>query len=404
MTDSTSTPAPADPASPARVNTGGSASPSAVAGSPTISPAQAVTPGPASPSAAAGSPGASPGATSPTTTAAPANTGILEADDNPDNPDNDEDSAVGMPTDFSDTTSIRSYIFKYREQNGRTYHAFKEGGEYKPYFLPNDEPENERLDLQHNLFMITQDNNLFTCPHVREKPPKRVLDAGCGTGIWALDFGDGYPESWVVGIDISAIQPNMVSPNVEFVIDDLEADWTFVQPFDFIYARFLTGSIKDWPRFFAQSFRHLNPGGWIEAVDIMNPLRCDDGTLPEDSALLKWNRLLLDATVRLGAPVDSVQRYKQQMIDAGFQNVNQIEYKWPTNTWPKDAKHKEIGSWNHVNIMSALNALTMLSFTQALGWSTVEVEVFLVDVRNDLKNKNIHAYWPIWAIYGQKPE
>jgi len=45
-------------------------------------------------------------------------------------------------------------------------------------------------DLQHTLFMLTQDNQLFTCPAVKDKPLKRVLDAGCGTGIWSIDFGE----------------------------------------------------------------------------------------------------------------------------------------------------------------------------------------------------------------------
>lgn len=33
--------------------------------------------------------------------------------------------------DMSDTTSVASFIFKYRQQNGRTYHAYQTDGEYK---------------------------------------------------------------------------------------------------------------------------------------------------------------------------------------------------------------------------------------------------------------------------------
>ncbi|KAJ4288832.1 hypothetical protein N0V88_007161 [Collariella sp. IMI 366227] len=217
---------------------------------------------------------------------------------------------------------------------------------------------------------------------------------------------DQFPESSVVGIDLSRIQPTMqlsietdqhfrVAPNVEFFIDDLEADWNFVRPFDFIYARFLTGSIKDWPRFFAQALEHMNPGGYLEACDIVSPIRSDDGTLPADCALMKWVSLLLDASKMIGAPGDSVQHYEQQMTDAGFQNVTKVEYKWPINTWPKDPKYRTIGKWSYVNMTSALHALSMMLFTQVLGWSPEEVEVFLIDVRKDLRNTNIHAYWPI---------
>ena len=43
--------------------------------------------------------------------------------------------------------------------------------------------------------------------------------------------------------------------NVEFFVDDLELDWNYVTPFDLVYARYLTGSIKDWPRFFGQAYQ-----------------------------------------------------------------------------------------------------------------------------------------------------
>lgn len=75
----------------------------------------------------------------------------------------------------------------------------------------------------------------------------------------------------------------------------------------------------------------------------MSPAVSDDGTLKEDSALKRWNNLLVEATDKLGASLRSPGDYKQQLADAGYQNVTLREYKWPTNPWPKDPKHKEIG-------------------------------------------------------------
>ncbi len=89
--------------------------------------------------------------------------------------------------------------------------------------------------------------------------------------------------------------------------------------------------------------RHIRPGGWIELYDVIFPSSCDDGTLPEDSALAKWNRLLVEAAGKVGAALGSALEYEGQLTTAGFQNATQVEYKWPTNTWPKDAKYKEIG-------------------------------------------------------------
>lgn len=48
----------------------------------------------------------------------------------------------------------------------------------------------------------------------------------------------------IIGNDISAIQPNWVCPNVEFVVEDFEAPWIYEpSSFDFIHARLLAGSV-----------------------------------------------------------------------------------------------------------------------------------------------------------------
>jgi hypothetical protein len=38
--------------------------------------------------------------------------------------------------------------------------------------------------------------------------------------------------------------------------------------------------------------------------------------------------------------------YKAQMEVAGFVNVTETIYKWPSNRWPKDRKFKELGTLN----------------------------------------------------------
>ena len=43
----------------------------------------------------------------------------------------------------SETTSLTSSITHYRHENGRRYHAYKDG----EYWGPNDEKQNEQLDI-----------------------------------------------------------------------------------------------------------------------------------------------------------------------------------------------------------------------------------------------------------------
>ena len=53
--------------------------------------------------------------------------------------------------------------------------------------MPNDEKEQDRLDLFHHLFLSLLGGRLWTAPLGN---PHRVLDVGTGTGIWAIDFAE----------------------------------------------------------------------------------------------------------------------------------------------------------------------------------------------------------------------
>lgn len=46
---------------------------------------------------------------------------------------------------------------------------------------------------------------LFLAP-IQAEQCHHVLDVGTGTGIWALDFADAYPNAEVSGVDLSPIQ------------------------------------------------------------------------------------------------------------------------------------------------------------------------------------------------------
>jgi SAM-dependent methyltransferase len=365
-----------------------------------------------SPRRATASPKSPPGGPSGSTPASPpasalgpiTGTGHLEVDLDLIGEDEDEDgdSAMGSRGGLSDTTSVMSSVFRFREENGRTYHAYR--AEEAAYFMPNDERENERLDLQHHMCVRMQDNRLYVCPAGSDRPLTRVLDLGTGTGIWVVDFADEHPEVSVAGVDLSPIQPDCVPPNAEFFIDDVESEWNYHTKFDFIYGRMLTGSIRDWPKLMTQAFDNLNPGGYIEICDSLSPLKSDDGTLKEDSALLRWNQLLVQASDKLGPSLESAHHYESQLKEAGFEDVTKIEFKWPLNSWPRDARYKELGEWNYFNVLQGMQAVSLMLFTNVLGWTVAEVEVLLTQVRKEAKNRDIHAYWPVYVVYGRKPE
>ncbi|KAM5343496.1 hypothetical protein ACJ41O_012033 [Fusarium nematophilum] len=313
----------------------------------------------------------------------------------------DRDSSLGLDA-ASSSESLRSSILNYRQENGRTYHRYKDG----KYNLPNDDLECERLDLQHNLFIITLGQRLgMAPPNDPDSKVQRVLDVGTGTGIWAIDFADEHPDAKVVGVDLSPIQPGFVPPNVEFFIDDIEEQWSFSEPFDYVHSRMMTFSIKSWPDYVRNVYQNLKPGGYVELLEIDLFAKSDDSTLEEDAPLSKCIKLLDEASTKIGRPFQDNKKNKDILRDAGFVDIVETTFKWPTNSWPRDRKYKELGQWNNTNMdaYQGLEALAMAAFTRVLGWSQDEVTVFLADVRKDLNNRSIHAYWPVYSTYGRRP-
>ena len=109
-------------------------------------------------------------------------------------------------------------------------------------------------------------------------PLQRVLDAGCGTGGWAIDLAQAYPHLQVMGFDSDA---NMIEyattqarrGNLEQVsfrvmnaLDPLDYPDNF---FDLVNARSL-GSIgrSAWQGLTQEFFRITRPGGFIRLTEV----------------------------------------------------------------------------------------------------------------------------------------
>ncbi|KAI4688976.1 hypothetical protein J4E81_007693 [Alternaria sp. BMP 2799] len=318
----------------------------------------------------------------------------------------DDDDGLGFSSDSAfdsgsllgdETDSLASSILHHRMENGRQYHAYRDGA----YWGPNDELAKEILDFAHHMYLLTLDQKLHLAPLVN---PQTILDCGTGTGIWAIDMADQYPSATVTGTDLSPIQPEWVPPNCHFEIDDVSLEWTFPpNHFDFIHIRELFGCIPDWDFFFQQAYKHTKPGGWIEIVEHSVCPTSDDGSMGPDHFYHTWGKVVVEMGDRFGKTFTIWEESAERIRRAGFVDVTVMEYKWPMNGWPTDKKLKNIGRWNQLRLMDGVEGFMLRLLTQVGGWSVARAQLHLAQMRKELKSYRTHAYLPGTVVYARKP-
>ncbi|CAG8460754.1 8987_t:CDS:2 [Dentiscutata erythropus] len=144
--------------------------------------------------------------------------------------------------------------------------------ESSKYPFPNDKRECDRLLLQHLMWKNSWNGN-FSAPvkNILANKESKVLDVGCGPGIWTLDMATNFPEAHFAGVDFAPIQPNENNPeNVTFIQANALEGLPFEDnTFDYVFQRFLIiGYPKDkWAFIINELVRVLKPGGYLEMME-----------------------------------------------------------------------------------------------------------------------------------------
>ncbi|OKL57674.1 hypothetical protein UA08_06948 [Talaromyces atroroseus] len=318
----------------------------------------------------------------------------IEVDTNT-NTSDDKDSAFGSESESTTSTSILSSIRDYEYSNGRRYHAYKKGA----YLLPNDEMEQERLDMLHHVFLLALDGRLFISPL---HDPQRIFDVGTGTGLWAIDVADEYPSAQVIGTDLSPIQPGWVPPNVQFYIEDAETEWIYDpdDSFDLIHTRVIGGSIGDWDKFVRQAYTHLKPGGWLELHEPQSWITADDDSMARCEYTIQFQSKCVEAAQKFGKDINLAPTHKQRLIDAGFVDVQENIIKIPIGSWPKDPRLKEMGRFWLEHMVAGIEVYSLGFIGKVLGWGEAECRVLAAKVGTELRDRKNHLYVNCHIIRG----
>ncbi|CAG8514468.1 13322_t:CDS:2 [Acaulospora morrowiae] len=162
-----------------------------------------------------------------------------------------------------------SSVQDFRYVNGRRYHCELDTS----YILSSDIEEIDRQQLQH-----------YCCKHIFKcnvsAPVERmliegskVLDVGCGTGIWVLELSTEYIKSEFTGVDMSPVFPTQIKPlNSTFCKANVLHGLPFPSDeFDYVHLSFMNGCFTDdqWQNIvIPELIRVLKPGGWLELYDV----------------------------------------------------------------------------------------------------------------------------------------
>lgn len=160
----------------------------------------------------------------------------------------------------------------------------------------------------------------------------------------------------------------------------------------------MAGSLSSWPALLRNAYAKTQPGGWVEVHDFDTLYRSDDGSLPPTAHIHKFVAALVEGCDKMGKEVLPGPKIEGWVKDAGFVNVSVRTYKVPLGPWPRDARMKEVGLLNLMQVIEGLEAFSYRLFTGVLGWELGEVQVLNAKVKEEIKGRAHHAYYVLWVL------
>ncbi|EAS32223.3 methyltransferase LaeA [Coccidioides immitis RS] len=293
-------------------------------------------------------------------------------------------------------------------ENGRWYHGYRRG----QYMFPCDELEQDRLDLFHKLLRVARHEKLHSAPiRIPNRassgdPGPRILDLGCGTGIWAMDMARAYPQAQVLGVDLAPIQPSNPPSNCTFYSPrDYESPWLLGEDsWDFIHLQMGCGSVTDWKNVYQKIIAHLRPGtGYFEQVEIDFEMRTDGFTLGPNHPLSVWYRLLKEATEAGKRPIAFDRRTISRLESAGFVDITHDAVPLPLSMWGTDHDSMEIGKWYSLAFSESALPLLWAPLSRMKNMSFDDIMRLAQQAKVEAYKKDIRAYNVLHIFTARKP-
>ncbi|KAF8311504.1 S-adenosyl-L-methionine-dependent methyltransferase [Clavulina sp. PMI_390] len=275
----------------------------------------------------------------------------------------------------------------------RSYHADPDSR----YALPNDECEGRRLDLQYQIVKAVQGGLYPASLNTRISKATRILDIGCGTGLWAAEMAELLPDAEVVGLDISPVRPQAWHPkNVSFLVANAHHKLPFNDGhFDFVNLRVVPDLVLN-QKTYPEIIRVLRTGG------IFNSVIVTDFWTPDDSFSPAFGRFL--STLKKGLASKQSKLFGDALSlireTKAFRDFSCEERDVPVGPWMADEESKAVGRLLSQNIVGGAPGYAPIFLS--VGLTSQEYEVLVADVEKEVIDPSYHMFWRLQLVYASK--
>ncbi|KAK3169263.1 hypothetical protein OEA41_008646 [Lepraria neglecta] len=192
------------------------------------------------------------------------------------------------------------------------------------------------------------------------------------------------PETQVVAADLTP--PSIKVPsNLTIVESNAEEDWPFQQRFTFIHARMLTSAIHDWPALLQRCWDFLQPGGWLELLEVVSPYRSEIPTADNPSSpFIKWGYAADEGWASEGLDWTTTSKHVQRLTSLGFMNIHEAQMRWPLGEWADTEVEQRIGAMTLQNFAGFFSTTAQKIITKNPNLDKDEAEILTRNAYNDL--------------------
>lgn len=262
-----------------------------------------------------------------------------------------------------------------------------------PYQLPKDLTDLHRLDFQHFILRQAFMGN-YVAP-IQPREGSQILDVGTGTGRWAIEMAQQFPQAQIFGVDLEESrditgQQSSAPLNYHFQSGNVLQGLPFLEnTFDFVHQRLLVTGIPfaRWGEVIRELLRVTKVGGWLEMVEAGSTFVNSGAATAQWSA---WSDTLMKP-----AGIDTYQIAQLGAIvqQNGLACQSRV-YNIPIGAWGG-----RIGVMLEQDLLSIYESLVP-RYQKVLGVSPAQTNRVHQQLTQEWEQ--LHTQFSMFVVYGQK--